>query len=210
MKAIVYHSYGSADVLKLEDIQQPVPRDDQVLIKVRAAALNPLDWRMMKGVPLPFRVMMRMHTPSIAQPIGIGRDVAGVVEAIGKDVTQFKIGDEVFGLCEAEVAEYACAKTKGLVAKPEALTFEQAAAIPVAGLTALQGLRDKGKVQPGQRVLINGAAGGVGTFAVQIAKSLGAEVTGVCSATNVEMVLSIGADKVIDYTQEDFTKSDQR
>src|SRR2546423_13654522 len=123
MKAIVYHSYGSADVLKLEDIQQPVPKDDQVLIKVRAAALNPLDWRMMKGVPLPFRVMMRMPTPSITQPVGIGRDVAGVVEAIGKDVTQFKIGDEVFGPCEAAVAEDACAKTSGLVGKPEALTF---------------------------------------------------------------------------------------
>src|SRR5947208_2583707 len=210
MKAIVYHSYGAADVLKLEDIQQPIPKDDQVLIKVRAAALNPLDWRMMKGVPLPFRVMMRMRTPSIAQPIGIGRDVAGVVEAIGKDVTQFKIGDEVFGNCEAAVAEYACVKTSALVDKPEALTFEQAAAIPVAGLTALQGLRDKGRVQAGQQVLINGAAGGVGTFAVQVAKSLGAEVTGVCSATNVEMVLSIGADKVIDYTQEDFTKGMER
>src|SRR2546423_5130499 len=210
MKAIVYHSYGAADVLKLEDIQQPIPKDDQVLIKVRAAALNPLDWRMMKGVPLPFRVMMRMRTPSIAQPVGIGRDVAGVVEAIGTDVTQFKIGDEVFGNCEAAVAEYACTKESALVAKPLELTFDQAASIPVAGLTALQGLRDKGRVQAGQQVLINGAAGGVGTFAVQIAKSLGAEVTGVCSASNVEMVLSIGADKVIDYTQEDFTKGTER
>ena len=210
MKAIVYHSYGAADVLKLEDIQQPIPKDDQVLIKVRAAALNPLDWRMMKGVPLPFRLMMRMRTPSIAQPVGIGRDVAGVVEAIGKDVTQFKIGDEVFGNCEAAVAEYACTKESALVAKPLELTFEQAASIPVAGLTALQGLRDKGRVEAGQKVLINGAAGGVGTFAVQVAKSLGAEVTGVCSATNVEMVLSIGADKVIDYTQEDFTKGAER
>src|SRR5205807_2146278 len=210
MKAIVYHSYGAADLLKLEDIQQPIPKDDQVLIKVRSAALNPLDWRMMKGVPLPFRVMMRMRTPSIAQPVGIGRDVAGVVEAIGKNVTQFKIGDEVFGNCEAAVAEYACTKESALVPKPLELTFEQAASIPVAGLTALQGLRDKGRVQAGQKVLINGAAGGVGTFAVQIAKSLGAEVTGVCSATNVDLVKSLGADHVIDYTKEDFTKSDQR
>src|SRR4051812_23199821 len=127
MKAIIYHSYGSADVLKCEDVPKPIPKDEQVLIKVRAAALNPLDWRMMKGVPLPFRVMMRMGTPSIAQPLGIGRDVAGVVEAIGKDVTQFKIGDEVFGNCEAAVAEFACTKESALVAKPEALTFEQAA-----------------------------------------------------------------------------------
>jgi NADPH:quinone reductase-like Zn-dependent oxidoreductase len=210
MKAIVYHRYGTADVLKCEDIAKPIPKDDQLLIKVRAAALNPVDWRMMGGVPLPFRVMMRMRTPSMTQPLGIGRDVAGVVEAIGKDVTQFKIGDEVFGNCEAAVAEYACTKESAVVAKPGALTFEQAAAIPVAGLTALQGLRDKGRVQAGQRVLVNGAAGGVGTFAVQIAKSLAAEVTGVCSGSNVEMVLSIGADKVIDYTQEDFTKGAER
>ena len=210
MKAIVYHIYGSADVLRCEDIPKPTPKDDQALIRVQAAALNPLDWRMMGGVPFPIRVMMRMRTPSSFQPLGIGRDVAGVVEAVGKDVTQFKVGDEVFGACEAAVAEYGCAKETGLVAKPEALTFEQAAAIPVAGLTALQALRDKARIQNGQSVLINGAAGGVGTFAVQIAKSFGAEVTGVCSAANVEMVTSIGADKVIDYTQEDFTKSAQR
>src|SRR6185295_7193225 len=178
MKAIVYHSYGTADVLKSEDIPKPIPKDDQVLIRVQAAALNPLDWRMLGGVPLPFRVMMKMATPTAERAVGIGRDVAGVVEAIGKEVTQFKVGDEVFGTCEAAVAEYACAKESGLVAKPEALTFEQAASIPVAGLTAVQGLRDKGKLQSGQKVLINGAAGGVGTFAVQIAKSLGAEVTG--------------------------------
>src|SRR5213080_1112618 len=210
MKAIVYHSYGAADVLKLEDIQQPIPKDDQVLIKVRAAALNPLDWRMMKGVPLPFRLMMKMQTPSVQQPVGIGRDVAGVVEAIGRDVTQFKIEDEVFGNCEAAVAEYACTKESALVAKPLELTFDQAASIPVAGLTALQGLRDKGKVQAGQKVLINGASGGVGTFGVQIAKSFGADVTGVCSTRNVDLVRSLGADHVIDYTKEDFTKSDQR
>ncbi|HXI24823.1 MAG TPA: NAD(P)-dependent alcohol dehydrogenase [Pyrinomonadaceae bacterium] len=210
MKAIVYHSYGSADVLKLEEIQQPIPKDDQVLIKVRAAALNPLDWRMMKGVPLPFRIMMKMATPTAERAVGVGRDVAGVIQTVGKSVTQFKVGDEVFGTCEAAAAEYACAKETGLVKKPAEITFEQAASIPVAGLTALQGLRDKGKVQAGQRVLVNGAAGGVGTFAVQVAKSLGAEVTGVCSGANVEMVLSIGADKVIDYTQEDFTKGTER
>src|SRR5580765_6108787 len=210
MKAIVYHSYGSADELRCKDIAKPIPKDDQVLIKVRAAALNPLDWRMMKGVPLPFRIMMKMATPTAERAVGIGRDVAGVIEAVGKSVTQFKVGDEVFGTCEAAVAEYACAKESGLVEKPAEITFEQAASIPVAGLTALQGLRDKGRVQAGQKVLINGAAGGVGTFAVQIAKSLGAEVTGVCSGSNVEMVLSIGADKVIDYTQEDFTKGTKR
>jgi NADPH:quinone reductase-like Zn-dependent oxidoreductase len=205
MKAIVYHRYGSADVLQLEEIDKPAPKDEEVLIKVRAAALNPLDWRMLKGVPLVFRKMMKVHTPTAEHPVGIGRDVAGVVEAVGKNVTQFKIGDEVFGTCAEAVAEYVCAKEAGMVHKPAALTFEQAAAIPVAGLTALQGLR-KGNVQAGQKVLVNGAAGGVGTFAVQIAKSMGAEVTGVCSGASIEMVTSIGAEKVIDYTQEDFVK----
>ena len=209
MKAIVYRRYGSAEVLKCEDIPKPLPNDDQVLIKVRAAALNPLDWRMMGGVPFLIRKLVKMKTPSATQPVGIGRDVAGVVEVVGKNVTQFRTGDEVFGNCEVGVAEYACTKASALVAKPEELTFEQAAAIPVAGLTALQGLR-KGKIEAGQKVLINGAAGGVGTFAVQVAKTFGAEVTGVCSGSNVEMVLSIGADKVIDYTQEDFTKGAER
>ena len=166
MKGIVYHSYGSADVLKCEDIPKPIPNDDQVLIKVRAAALNPIDWRLKGGVPLLIRKVAKMKAPSPQHPVGIGRDVAGVVEAIGKEVTQFKVGDEVFGTCEAAVAEYACVKASGAAAKPEALTFEQAAVLPVAGLTALQGLRDKGKVQSGHKVLINGAAGGVGTFAV--------------------------------------------
>jgi NADPH:quinone reductase-like Zn-dependent oxidoreductase len=209
MKAIVYRSYGSAEVLRCEDIPKPTPKDNEVLIKVHAAALNPLDWRMMGGVPFLIRKLVKIRTPSATQPVGIGRDVAGVVEAVGKDVTQFKIGDEVFGNCEAGVAEFACTKATALVAKPQALTFEQAAAIPVAGLTALQGLR-KGKIEAGQKVLINGAAGGVGTYAVQVAKAFGAEVTGVCSGANVEMVLSIGADKVIDYTQEDFTKGAER
>jgi NADPH:quinone reductase-like Zn-dependent oxidoreductase len=210
MKAIVYRGYGSAEVLKLEEIPKPAPKDNQVLIKVRAAALNPIDWRLMGGVPFLIRKVAKMKAPSAQQPVGIGRDVAGVVEAIGKEVTHFKVGDEVFGNCEAAVAEYAATKESALVAKPDALTFEQAAAIPVAGLTALQGLRDKGKIQAGQKVLINGAAGGVGTFAVQVAKSFGAEVTGVCSGANVEMVHSIGADEVIDYTQEDFTKGAER
>ncbi len=210
MKAIVYHRYGSAEVLKLEDIPKPIPKDDHVLIRVRAAALNPIDWRMLQGVPFIFRMMMKMKLPSDARPVGIGRDVAGIVEAIGKDVTQFKVGDQVFGNCDAAVAEYACAKASALVAKPAAIAFEQAASIPVAGLTALQGLRDKGKLQSGQKALVNGAAGGVGTFAVQVAKWLGAEVTGVCSGANVEMVSSIGADKVIDYTKADFTKGSER
>ena len=209
MKAIVYHRYGSADVLKLEEIEKPVPKDDEVLLRVRAAALNPLDWRMMKGIHFVFRRMMKVGTPTAEDPVGIGRDVAGVVEAIGKNITQFKVGDEVFGTCAGAVAEYVCAKERGLVAKTEGLTFEQAAALPVAGLTAFQGLR-KANVQPEQKVLINGASGGVGTFAVQIAKSLGAEVTGVCSAANVEMVRSIGAAHLIDYTQEDFTQSAER
>src|ERR1043165_1030434 len=141
MKAIVYHAYGSADVLRLEEIEKPVPKDDEVLIKVRAAALNPLDWRMMKGIPFVFRKMMKVNTPTAESPVGIGRDVAGVVEAVGSKGTQFNVGDEVFGACAAAVAEYACAKESGLVAKPAALSFEQAASLPVAGLTALQGLR---------------------------------------------------------------------
>jgi NADPH:quinone reductase-like Zn-dependent oxidoreductase len=206
MKAIVYYRYGAADVLQCADIEKPAPQDHEVLIKVRAAALNPLDWRMLKGVPSIFRAMMKIRKPSAAQPLGIGRDVAGVVQAIGREVRQFQVGDEVFGLCEASVAEYCCAKESAVVKKPEAINFEQAASIPVAGLTALQGLRNKGEVRPSQLVLINGAAGGVGTFAVQLAKSFGAEVTGVCGPANVEMVRSIGADSVIDYTQQDFTK----
>ena len=210
MKAIVQHAYGSANVLKPEDIPTPAPKDDQVLIKVHAAALNPLDWRMMKGVPFVFRKMMKLRQPTPAHPVGIGRDVAGVVEAVGKNVAHFQAGDEVFGTCEASVAEYACAKESALVNKPAEVTFEQAAATPVAGLTALQGLRDRAKLQTGQAVLINGASGGVGTFAVQLAKHLGAHVTGACSTRNVELVKSIGADAVIDYTQSDFTKGEKR
>src|ERR1043165_1149949 len=204
MKAIVYHSYGSSDVLKFEEIEKPAPKDDEVLIEVRAAAVNPLDWRMMKGVPYIARKLFRLPAPSITQPGRPGRDVAGEVKAVGRNVTEFKPGDEVFGVCLGALAEYACASESKLVMKPDNVTFEQAAAVPVAAVTALQGLRDKGQIRAGQKVLINGAAGGVGTFAVQIAKHYGAEVTGVCSTRNVELVRSLGADHVVDYTQEDF------
>jgi NADPH:quinone reductase-like Zn-dependent oxidoreductase len=213
MKALVYRNYGSADVLQCKDIEMPTPGDDGVLIKVRAASINPLDWKLMKGGPYPLRILLGLLQPKIKRP---GVDVAGQVEAVGRNVTQFKRGDEVFGTCRGAFAEYACTSEPAsglkpaLVIKPDNVTFEQAASAPVAALTALQGLRDKGQIRPGQTVLINGAAGGVGTFAVQIAKSFGADVTGVCSTRNVDMVRSIGADRVIDYTQQDFTKSGQR
>lgn len=207
MKAIVYHEYGSADVLKYEEVDKPVPKDDEVLIKVRAASINPLDWRLMRGEPKVLRLMARMMKMSGGRP---GVDVAGEVEAVGKEVKQFKPDDKVFGGCRGALAEYACTSESKVVGKPDGVTFEQAASINVAGLTALQGLRDKGQVQSGQKVLINGASGGVGTFAVQIAKSFGADVTGVCSARNLEMVKSIGADAVIDYTKDDFTNLPQR
>jgi NADPH:quinone reductase-like Zn-dependent oxidoreductase len=205
MKAIVYPNYGSPDVLKLEEIEKPTARDDEVLIKVRASSVNPIDAGALRH-PLMRRVLSALSKGKINRP---GRDVAGQVEAVGRNVTQFKPGDAVFGLCGGAFAEYVSAPQSVLAMKPDNASFEQAASVPLAGLTALQGLRDKGKIQPGQKVLINGAAGGVGTFAVQIAKSFGAEVTGVCSTRNVDMVRSIGADHVIDYTQEDFTKSGQ-
>ena len=210
MKAAVYARYGPPDVVQIADIEKPVPKDNEVLIKVRAASVNPLDWRIMRGAPHIIRLLFGLRKPTVAQPARLGRDVAGQVEAVGRNVTQFKSGDEVFGTCRGAFAEYACTPESALVVKPDNVTFEQAASVPVAGLSALQGLRDKGRIQPGQRVLINGAAGGVGTFAVQIAKSFGADVTGVCSTRNVGMVRSIGADRVIDYTQQDFTKSAQR
>src|SRR6266852_4944792 len=207
MKAAVYTRYGPPDVVvQIKEVEKPVPKDGEVLIEVRAASLNPLDGHLMRA-PFPLRLMTGLRKPKNTR---LGVDVAGQVEAVGRNVTQFKPGDEVFGACRAAFAEYACASESRLVMKPNKVTFEQAASIPVAGLTALQGLRDKGKIQPGQKVLINGASGGVGTFAVQIAKSFGADVTGVCSTRNVDMVRSIGADQVIDYTQEDFTKSGQR
>src|SRR5437867_6255377 len=206
MKAIVYQHYGSPDVLACEEIEKPTPGDDEVLIRVRAASLNPLDRHIMRGRPPILRIVFGLRKPRIRP----GRDVAGQVEAVGGNVTQFKRGDEVFGVCRGALAEYACTRESALVTKPNNVTFEQAASVGVASLTALQGLRDKGKIRPGQKVLINGAGGGVGTFAVQIAKSFGADVTAVCSTGKVEMVRSIGADHVIDYTKEDFTKGDQR
>ena len=207
MKAVVYHNYGSPDVLKCEEIEKPTAGDNEVLIKVRAASVNPLDWHFMRGTPYVVRIMAGLLKPKVTR---LGVDVAGQVEAVGRNVTQFKPGDEVFGACRGAFAEYACTTESALVMKPDNVTFEQAASVQVAALTALQGLREKGRIQAGQKVLINGAAGGVGTFAVQIAKSFGAEVTGVCSTRNVDMVRSIGADRVIDYTQEDFTKTGQR
>jgi NADPH:quinone reductase-like Zn-dependent oxidoreductase len=207
MRAIVYHKYGSPKVLKLAEIATPVVGDDQVLVKVHAISVNPYDWHMMRGIPYLLRLQTGLFKPKNS---GFGNDLAGRVEVVGKNVTEFQRGDEVFGGGRGSLADYVCASREGLVQKPAHLTFEQAAAIPMAGITALQGLRDKGQIQAGQRVLIHGASGGVGTFAVQIAKSYGAEVTGVCSTRNVEMVRSIGADHVIDYTKVDFTQSGQR
>jgi NADPH:quinone reductase-like Zn-dependent oxidoreductase len=218
MKAAVYSRYGPPDVLQIKDVEKPVPKDNEVLIEVRAASVNPLDAGLMKGGG---RIVTGLRKPKDAR---LGVDVAGQVEAVGRSVTQFKPGDGVFGVCisdpqapilrvwipQGAFAEYACAPESVLVMKPDNVTFEQAASAPVAAFTALQGLRDKGQIQPGQKVLINGAAGGVGTFAVQIAKSFGAQVTGVCSTRNLDVVRSIGADHVIDYTQEDFTKRGQR
>jgi NADPH:quinone reductase-like Zn-dependent oxidoreductase len=207
VKAIVFHQYGAPAVLQCEEIEKPVVGDDEVLIKVRAASVNPLDWHFMRGVPYLVRIAAGLRRPKITR---LGVDVAGEVEAVGRNVTQFKPGDEVFGSCRGAFAEYVCTSESALVVKPENMTFEQAASVPVAVFTALQGLRDRGQIKPGQKVLINGAAGGVGTLAVQIAKWFGADATGVCSTRNVDMVRSIGADRVIDYTQDDFTKSGQR
>ena len=204
MKALVYHESGPHAVLHCEEIQKPSPKDDEVFIKIRAASINPLDWRFLRANSRMVRLMNKLLKLPFGRP---GVDVAGVVEAVGPSVTQFKAGDRVFGGCRGAFAEYGCTPESKVVSIPDNVTFEQAAAVNVAGLTALQGLRDKAHVQPGESVLINGAAGGVGTFAVQIAKTLGAEVTGVCSTRNVEMVKSIGADAVIDYTREDFTKA---
>ncbi|MEO8585552.1 MAG: NAD(P)-dependent alcohol dehydrogenase [Acidobacteriota bacterium] len=205
MKAIVYCDYGSPDVLRLEQVEKPVPEDKQILAKVRAASVNPLDWHFTEGTPYLARAMgMGLRKPKSTR---LGVDFAGTVEAVGRNVTAFKPGDDVFGRGAGAFAEYVCVgEDQAVVPKPAGVTFEQAASVPVAALTALQGLRDMGKVRAGQKVLINGASGGVGTFAVQIAKSFGADVTGVCSTRNVEMVRSIGADRVIDYTKEDFTK----
>ena len=208
MKAIIYHTYGSPDVLRCEEIEKPTPGDNEVLIKVRAASVNPLDWRLMRGRPLFLRLMIGgLRKPKNTRP---GRDAAGQVEAVGRNVTQFTPGDEVFGACPGAFAEYVCAVEEKLALKPANVSFEDAAAVPVAAITALQGLRDKGKIQRGHKVLVDGASGGVGTFAVQIAKSFGAEVTAVCGTRNLERARSIGAEHAIDYTQEDFTESGER
>ena len=212
MKAMVYTEYGAPDVLQLTEVEQPVPRDGEVLVSVHAAAVNFGDWALLRGRPFVVRLMsggLRRPKTSI-----LGADIAGRVEVVGSNVTQFRPGDEVFGDISAcgfgGFAEYAAAPEEELAPKPGNISFEQAAAVPMSGVVALQGLRDKGGIQPGQKVLIVGASGGNGTFAVQIAKSFGAEVTGVCSARNVEMVRSIGADHVIDYAQEDFAQGGER
>lgn len=207
MKAIVRDSYGSPDVLRLEDVDKPAVEDDSVLVRVRAASLNAYDWHMMRGAPLLARMGGGMRTPKAR---GLGIDVAGEVEAVGKDVTGVQPGDAVFGGAFGAFAQFVRVKPRGFALKPSNISFEQAAAIGMAGRTALQGLRDKGQLRPGQRVLINGAGGGVGTFAVQIAKALGGEVTAVCGTHNVELIRSLGADRVIDYTREDFTLDRQR
>jgi NADPH:quinone reductase-like Zn-dependent oxidoreductase len=207
MKAILRRRYGSPDVLALENVEKPTPGAGEVLIKIRAASANPLDWHFMRGTPYFIRMMAGLPQPKVT---GLGVDVAGEVEAVGRSVTKFKPGDDVFGACHGAFAEYACARESSLVIKPDNVRFDQAAAVATAALTALQGLRNEGHIQAGQRVLINGAAGGVGTFAVQIGKAIGADVTGVCSTRNVDMVRSIGADHVVDYRQEDFTKGGQR
>ena len=208
MKAFVYHNYGSPDVLRCEDIEKPTAGDREVLIRVRGASVNPLDWRLMRGRPLFIRLLIGgLRKPKVTRP---GADVAGQVEAVGRNVTQFTPGDEVFGGCRGAFAEYVCVSEDRLALKPANLSCEDAAAVPVAALTALQGLRDHGRIQRGQKVLVDGASGGVGTFAVQIAKSFGAEVTAVCSTRNVDLARSIGADQVIDYTREEFTRSGRR
>lgn len=209
MKAIIYYEYGSADVLKLKEVAKPTPADNEVLVKVHASSVNAADWRMMRADPFLARLYAGLFKPTRFHTLGV--DIAGRVEAVGKDVRQFKAGDEVYGDVFASdlggFAEYKCARENELVFKPTNLSFDEAAAVPLAALTALHGLRDAGQIQPGQKVLINGASGGVGTYAVQLARHFEAEVTAVCSSGNVEMARSLGADHVIDYTREDFTQN---
>jgi NADPH:quinone reductase-like Zn-dependent oxidoreductase len=207
MKAIVQDRYGAPDALELREIDEPEAGDDDVLVRVHATSVNPADWYAMTGTPYVARPQMGLRRP---KSNGLGLDLAGVVVGAGANVTRFTPGDEVFGAGTGALAEYASVPEDALVPKPANLSFEQAAAVPVAALTALQGLRDKGRIRPGQRVLINGASGGVGTFAVQLAKSFGTEVTGVCSTRNMDLVGSLGADQVIDYTRADFTRGDRR
>ena len=207
MKAIIYRTYGPPDVLRLEEIEKPVPADDQVLIRIHAASVNPYDWHFLRGTPRVIRLLTGIGRPRFP---GLGADMAGEVVAAGRKVTEFKPGDAIFGMGRGAFAEFACVSESHLALKPKDLTFAQAASIPIAGLTGLQAARDKANLQPGMRVLINGAAGGVGTFAVQIAKGMGVEVTGVCSTRNLELVRSLGADHVVDYTREDFTTAGRR
>jgi NADPH:quinone reductase-like Zn-dependent oxidoreductase len=211
MKAIVFTKYGPPDVLHLKEVEKPAPKDSQVLVKIHAASVNAADWHLLRVDPFVVRLYFGLLKPKNTI---LGADISGLVEAVGRNVKHFQPGDEVFGDIFRSgfggFAEYVCACEDALVLKPANISFEEAAAVPVAAITALQGLRDKGHIQPGQKVLINGASGGVGTFAVQIAKSFGAEVTAVCSTRNLDMARSIGADRVIDYTKEDFTKNEQR
>jgi NADPH:quinone reductase-like Zn-dependent oxidoreductase len=207
MKAVVYCDYGTADVLRLEDVAKPVPGDDELLVRVHAAGVNPLDWHYMRGTPYVMRLGSGLRKPKDTR---VGVDYAGTVEAVGRNVTRFKPGDEVFGGRSGALAQYVAVRQDRAVAlKPANMSFEQAGSVAIAATTALQGLRDAGRVQPGDKVLINGASGGVGTFAVQIAKAMGAEVTGVCSTRNVELVRSLGADHVIDYTRDDYSAGGQ-
>lgn len=206
MKAIVYREYGSPDVLRCEEVDKPTPGDGEVLVRIRAAAANPMDYGFMGGTYI-MRPMTGLRKPKRTRP---GVDLAGEVEALGANVAAFRPGDEVFGVGRGAFADYVCTPADRLALKSARLTFEQAAALPVAGLTALQGLRDKGRLQPGQRILINGASGGVGTFAVQIAKAMGGDVTAVCSTRNVDLVRSLGANQVIDYSREEFTRGTER
>ena len=208
MRAFVYTEYGSPDVLRLTELAKPMPADGEVLIRVRAASVNPLDWRLMRGRPWVIRFMIGgLLKPKAGRP---GADVAGVVDAVGPRVTRFKPGDEVFGAGRGAFAEYVCLREDRLALKPVSISFDDAAAVPVAALTAIQGLRDHGHIQRGHAVLIDGASGGVGTFAIQIARSLGAEVTAVCSTRNVDTARALGADHVIDYTRDDFAKNGRR
>jgi len=208
MRAVVHDSFGPPNVLEIREIEKPTPADDEVLVRVRAASVNPADWYGITGRPWIARPLMGLFKPRENR---VGVDFAGTAEAVGIDVTQFRPGDDVFGGKTGALAEYVCVREeRAVVLKPANVTFEQAAAVPVAALTVLQGLRDKGRLQPGQKILINGASGGVGTFAVQIAKALGAEVTGVCSTRNLELARALGADSVVDYTCADFTRGDAR
>jgi len=210
MKTVFHDTYGAPDVLKFADRDKPVPNDDELLVRVRAAGVNPYDWHFMRGKPYFMRLIFGLPRPATKSTL-LGADVAGEVEAVGRNVAGYQPGDPIFGQVHlGSFAEYVCVPRDRLARKPDNLTFEQAAAVPMAALTALQALRDVGRIQPGQQVLINGAAGGIGTFAVQLAKAFGAEVTGVCSTGNVDLVRSIGADHVIDYRHEDFTRGERR